>query len=49
MLRAIIVNKVGADEYGQFVNYARDFLSGNYGDLINRLSNQMYKYGRFRF
>lgn len=38
------VNKVNAEEYGQFVNYARDFLSGNYGDLVSRLSNQMYKY-----
>ncbi|MBX9597648.1 MAG: excinuclease ABC subunit UvrC [Burkholderiales bacterium] len=37
------VNKVKAEEYRQYVNYAREFLSGNYGDLVARLSKEMYE------
>jgi excinuclease ABC subunit C len=36
------VAKISIDEYREFISYARDFLSGNYGDLIGKLSYQMY-------
>lgn len=38
------VNKVDEQEYGSYVDYARRFLSGNYSDLITRMTETMYQY-----
>lgn len=36
------VGYVSQSEYRDYVNYARKFLSGDYADLVNQLSSQMY-------
>lgn len=37
------VNKISSGEYAQFVKFAKNFLLGNYSDLVHQLSEQMYQ------
>lgn len=38
------VEKVSPVEYAEYVKYAKDFLRGNFSDLVAKLSQQMYQF-----
>lgn len=38
------VEKVSPVEYAEYVKYAKDFLCGNFSDLVAKLSQQMYQF-----
>lgn len=38
------VAKVSPAEYAEYVKYAKDFLRGNFSDLVAKLSQQMYQF-----